>query len=198
MLTPSPAVISWQNAIYTVNPSSSLNTTLTTPQNKGHEAMAYLTYIIDNYASLPATIAFIHPHRSGFLSAWHTDTPLHSNVDALKSLQIPFVQRNGYANLRCNWNPGCREKHRKNAHVTGEKWRAIFHGTSTGNSEDASFQVGAACCAQFAVSRSQVLERPLTDYEHFRHWILDTDLPDAKSGRVFEFLWHIIFGMEAV
>lgn len=33
---------SWQRAIYTVNPSNSLpsNTTLTTPMNKGHEAMA--------------------------------------------------------------------------------------------------------------------------------------------------------------
>ncbi|KAL8877163.1 MAG: hypothetical protein Q9198_004773 [Flavoplaca austrocitrina] len=66
----------WQHAIYTVNPSASTpNTTLTTPQNKGHESMAYLTYIIDHYTSLPSTLAFIHPHRRGFRDAWHTDTP---------------------------------------------------------------------------------------------------------------------------
>lgn len=192
---------SWQRAIYTANPSaSSSNTTLTTPVNKGHEAMAYLTYIIDNYAALPSTMAFVHPHRSGFLSAWHTDTPLHSNVESLTSLQIPFLQQNGYVNLRCNWNPGCLEKHRQNAHVTPQVWEEIFSGTSKykSGSEEAPSQVGAGCCAQFAVSRSRVLERPLSDYEHFRQWIIDTEKTDAKSGRVFEFLWHIIFGMEAV
>ncbi len=202
MLTLDLSFASWQPAIYTVNPSdsSSPNTTFTTPANKGHEAMAYLTYIIDNYASLPSTIAFVHSHRSGFLSAWHTDTPLHSNVDSLNSLQIPFVQENGYANLRCNWNPGCRAQHTINEHVTGEIWREIFRGTLTGKdgSDDAPSRIGAGCCAQFAVSRSRVTERPLSDYEHFRQWIMDTEKTDAKSGRVFEFLWHVIFGMEAV
>ena len=168
--------------------------------NKGHEAMAYLTYIIDNYASLPSIIAFIHPHRAGFLSAWHTDTPLHSNVEALSTLQIPYVQENGYTNLRCNHNPGCLESHTKNDHVTPEIWQQLFRGTSTEENGglEAPPQIGAACCAQFAVSRSRVIKRPLSDYEHFRQWIIDIELTDAKSGRVFEFLWHIIFGMEAV
>ncbi|KAG8527108.1 uncharacterized protein KY384_008537 [Bacidia gigantensis] len=196
-------ISSWQHAIYTVNPSmspSNSNNTLTTPLNKGHEAMAYLTYIIDNYASLPSIMAFIHPHRSGFLSAWHTDTPLHSNVDALTTLQISFVEQNGYANLRCNWNPGCLAKHTANAHVTKEVWHDIFSGTSTdkGETHEAPSHVGAACCAQFVASRSRVMERPLSDYEHFRQWIIDTEMTDAKSGRVFEFLWHVIFGMQPI
>ena len=161
--------------------------------------MAYLTYIIDHYDSLPSIIAFVHPHHSGFLSAWHTDTPLHSNVNTLNSLRLSFLEKNGYANLRCNWNPGCLKKHRKNEHVTAEIWRSIFNGTSTDTgSQEAPPEVGAACCAQFAVSRSQVMQRPLSDYEHFRQWIFDTDMTDAKSGRVFEFLWHVIFGKEAV
>lgn len=168
--------------------------------------MAYLSYIIDNYAALPATLAFLHSHRAGFFAAWHTDTPLHDNVDALRSLQIPFVQRNGYVNLRCNWNPGCLEAHRDNAHVTPEVWRDVFAGTSREGEgiqdkeggEGAPTLVGAACCAQFAVSREQVLARPLSDYERFREWIVDTEKSDAKSGRVLEFLWHVIFGKDAV
>ena len=165
--------------------------------NKGHEAMAYLSYIIDKYDTLPSTLAFIHPHRDGFLSAWHTDTPYHDNVDALNSLQLPFVQSNGYVNLRCNWNPGCLEAHRENAHVTSEVWHEVFRGTTT---EDSHFpiQVGAGCCAQFAVSKSQVRQRPLEDYKHFRDWIIGTEESDAKSGRVMEFLWHVIFGKEGV
>ena len=197
---------SWQAAIYTVNPSrNTTDTTLTTPMNKGRESMAYLSYVIDNYASLPSTLVFLHSHRSGFLSAWHTDTPLHDNVDALRSLQIPFVQQNGYVNLRCNWNPGCLEAHRHNAHVTPEVWKDIFSETSTERksqdqteTELAPTLVGAACCAQFAVSKDQVLARPLADYERFREWIVDTEKSDAKSGRVLEFLWHVIFGKDAV
>ncbi|KAL9576498.1 MAG: hypothetical protein Q9212_007050, partial [Teloschistes hypoglaucus] len=196
----------WQHAIYTVNPSPSSsqnnsNNTLTTPINKGHESMAYLTYIIDHYTSLPTTLAFIHPHESGFTTAWHTDTPLHSNTDALRSLRLPYIQRNGYANLRCNWNPGCEYKHRKNEHVNKEVWKEVFAGASkslfSGGGEEAPDEVGAACCAQFAVSRDRVLERPKSDYEAFRQWVVDTDKSDAQSGRVLEFLWHVIFGMDA-
>lgn len=170
--------------------------------------MAYLSYIIDNYASLPAILVFLHSHRSGFLSAWHTDTPLHDNVDALRSLQIPYVQQSGYVNLRCNWNPGCLEAHRHNAHVTPDVWADVFAGTSHGEREAQREQrgeeemaprlVGAACCAQFAVSRDQVLARPLSDYERFREWVVETEKSDAKSGRVLEFLWHVIFGKDAV
>ncbi|KAL9600679.1 MAG: hypothetical protein Q9219_003009 [cf. Caloplaca sp. 3 TL-2023] len=194
----------WQHAIYTVNPSSPNTTTaLTTPLNKGHESMAYLTYIIDHYTSLPSTLTFIHPHRRGFLEAWHTDTPLHDNVHALRSLRLPFVQENGYANLRCNWNPGCKSAHRKNAHVTRDVWHEIFGNASysisgLGGEEDVPKEVGAACCAQFAVSRERVLKRPRGDYEAFRRWVVQTEENDAKSGRVLEFLWHVIFGMEAV
>lgn len=182
--------------------------------NKGHESMAYLSYIIDHYDSLPSTLAFLHSHRSGFVVAWHTDTPLHDNVHALRALQIPFVQSNGYVNLRCNWNPGCKKAHRYNKHVTTQVWQSVFAGTSTSmsslnasssslpasqeKSPSAPTQVGAACCAQFAVSRERVLQRPLSDYERFRQWIIDTEKSDAKSGRVMEFLWHVIFGMEAV
>ncbi|KAL1879006.1 hypothetical protein Plec18167_004301 [Paecilomyces lecythidis] len=213
----------WQRAIYTVNPSrfSEDKHVLTTPMNKGHESMAYLTYVIDNYDHLPSTIAFLHSHRSGFFLAWHVDAPLHDNVAAMRSLQLDFVQRNGYVNLRCNWNPGCVKAHRKNAHVTEQVFREIFEGTSTpprnttiSTPEDNPTiaaasrtkqkfleipdRVGAACCAQFAVSRDQIRQRPVEDYIKIRQWIMDTDKTDAASGRVMEFLWHVIFGKEAV
>ncbi|MCJ1228037.1 hypothetical protein MMC12_004697 [Toensbergia leucococca] len=225
-----PSSNSWQHAIYTVNPSNRTSPyALTTPLNKGHESMAYLTYIIDNYHSLPLTLTFLHSHRSGFFTAWHTDTPLHDNVYALRALQTTFVQQNGYVNLRCNWNPGCKIIHRKNKHVTREVWQEVFANTSTSpanmSSHDPSppfnypgysstssaadneaalkaqyipTEVGTACCAQFAVSRDRVLQRPLSDYKRFRRWIIETDESDAKSGRVMEYLWHVIFGMEAV
>lgn len=204
----------WQHAIYTVNPSSpssSSNKTLTTPLNKGHESMAYLSYIIENYSSLPLTLAFIHPHARGFLSAWHTDTPLHSNIASLSTLRIPFVQENGYVNLRCNWNPGCLPSHRENKHVTEQTWGEIFANVSSssffssqqeeeeeGKGNPYPGEVGSACCAQFAVSRERVRQRPRKDYIAFREWVIETGKSDAQSGRVMEFLWHVVFGMEPV
>lgn len=211
----------WQHAIYTVNPSPSSSPststtnktkTLTTPLNKGHESMAYLSYIIDNYASLPSTLAFIHSHASGFLTAWHTDTPLHSNIASLSTLRIPFVLENGYVNLRCNWNPGCLPKHRVNKHVTPKVWGEVFANVSApllqrsvekneeegGKGREVPEQVAAACCAQFAVSRDRVLQRPRSDYIALRNWVTETGKSDAQSGRVMEFLWHVVFGMGPV
>ena len=154
--------------------------------------MAYLTYLIDNYPFLPAVIAFLHSHRKGFWGAWHTDSRLHDNVESLRKLQLDFVRLNGYVNLRCNWSPGCDFEDRDNKHVTLEIWEELFQGTPYPG------EVGAACCAQFAVSREQVLQRPLKDYEMFRQWLLDTELTDRRSGRIFEFSWQFIFAQGAV
>lgn len=58
--------------------------------------------------------------------------------------------------------------------------------------------IAQPCCAQFAVSREQVLRRPRSDYERIRSWLLETPLEDGASGRIMEYLWHIIFGKEAI
>lgn len=123
-------------------------------------------------------------------------------------LQLGFVKKNGYVNLRCNYEPGCFEAHTKNAHVTPDVYIELFSGTSIDVNRtvtyteirniDVPLRVGQACCAQFAVSKERVRQRPKSDYNHFRQWVLDTEADDDKSGRVMEFLWHIIFGMEAV
>ena len=115
-------------------------------------------------------------------------------------LNTSYVQESGYVNLRCKRNPGCLEAHTHNAHVTPEVYLELFKGTSTEISDvaQAPQRVGAACCAQFAVSREQVLKRPLADYKKLREWLLKTEKTDARSGRVMEFLWHVIFGKDAV
>jgi hypothetical protein len=88
-----------------------------------------------------------------------------------------------------------KEHYRPNEHVTKEVWGEVF-----GNGSEGMFpgQVGQACWAQFAVGREQVLKRSLQEYEWLRRWVLDTELRDEKSGRVMEFLWHVVFGKEAV
>ena len=201
---------SWQHAIYTVNPAndSVRANTLTTPVNKGHEAMAYLTYIIDNYdKTIPSIVAFLHSHRGGFFQAWHVDTPLHDNVFAMRHLQLDFVKSRGYVNLRCNLNPGCKATKKINPHILSTTWADVMGNTSTPlfsqdgpvgavaqYSSDAEEQkaikmeprLWAPCCAQFVVSKEQIHRRPREDYLAIRQWLLDTEKNDAASGRVME------------
>jgi hypothetical protein len=213
----------WQAAIYTfdqerdgtettqgpISPSIvdliMSNSTIRTLPNKGMEANPYLAYIVQNYDNLPSTVAFVHAHRDGYPEAWHTDSPGggYSNVLSLQRLNIDFVQRNGYANLRCLASPGCNppevlpfrdppEAHRTIEAAMPQAWRELFGNT------DVPHELATPCCAQFAVSREQVLKKPLEEYRKYYRWLMESPLKDETSGRVFEYLWHVIFGQSPV
>ena len=189
---------SWGRAIYTVD---NVAAELHTPANKGRESMAYLTYVIENYYHLPEMAVFLHSHRDGYPVAWHTDALNYDNVESVRSLRLDHVQRTGYVNLRCIWIPGCPEEIQP-FRDPPEDWRP-HEGLA-----DAAFQymfnttapatIAQPCCSQFAVSRRQILERPIDDYVRYRQWIFETEVDDYTSGRVMEYFWHIIFGKEAV
>jgi hypothetical protein len=201
----------WQSAIYDIDTETPHNTstldpltnsTLRTLRNKGMEANAYLAYIVQNYNNLPSTIAFIHPHKDGYPIAWHTDNNEHSNVISLQTLNINFIQSNGYANLRCVHDPGCPnevmpfrdppEDHRTIEAAMPDAWRDLFNNT------DVPHILATPCCAQFAVSSKQVQKRPLDVYKKYYTWLMETPLKDETSGRVFEYLWHVLFGQDPV
>lgn len=73
-----------------------------------------------------------------------------------------------------------------------DAWRALF------NNSNIPEVIAAPCCSQFAVSREQVWRRPVGDYKWFQRWLMETELSDDVSGRVMEYLWHVIFGKGAV
>ncbi|MCJ1436600.1 hypothetical protein MMC27_005980 [Xylographa pallens] len=189
----------WDNAVYVVDNTSA---PLHTPVNKGREAMAYLTYVIDNYEALPDTVLFLHSHRDGEFRAWHVDNEAHDNVESVQALRLDYVAVAGYVNLRCGLLPGCNHEVQpfrsppvdglEVEHAMHDAWKAMFPG------EALPHEIGVPCCAQFAVSKQQIRARPKTDYERYRNWIRETQLHDRTSGRVMEYLWHIIFGKEPV
>jgi hypothetical protein len=199
----------WQNAIYVVDLDANEEspTRLRTKMNKAREAMPYLTYIIDTYPHFPDVVAFIHPHRRGMPMAWHNDARGNDAVNMMRDLRLQTVLDRGYVNLRCNNEIGCPDevqpfrdppdpkKHAEHAfpYVYGH----FFNVTFTTMREKIPV-VATQCCAQFAVSRDQLLKLPKQEYVRYRTFLEETHYDDATSGRVMEYMWHIIFGRDAV
>ena len=48
--------------------------------------------------------------------------------------------------------------------------------------EDVPVEIGAACCAQFVVSRDQIRLRARADYIRMRNWIFHSDLDSHGIG----------------
>lgn len=133
---------------------------------------------------------FIHSLRY----QWHNDDPYYDGVPMLRNFQLPYLEAQGYVNLRCVWNLGCpyeilpfRDTHRQDVHA-GEYFKTGFMELFPGS--EVPEVVGVSCCAQFGVTKWKVRERPKSDYEHFRNWLKTTDLTDEFSGRIMEYSWH--------
>ncbi|KAI9806692.1 MAG: hypothetical protein M1825_006149 [Sarcosagium campestre] len=194
--------ISWMSrlpdiklALYNVD---DLSAPLHPPKNKGREAMVYLTYIIDHYDRLPDTVLFFHAHES----AWHNNVLLDlSSSTTIKRLRSERVQRVGYFPSRCHLDPGCPNwlhldrpegdldtvKKPEEVLFTPKIWRELHP------LDPIPPALSQPCCAQFAVSGDRIRANPRSRYEHYRNWLLKTDLPDDTSGRVMEYLWQYIF-----
>ena len=186
----------WDTAIYVADdPRSRLHP----PKNKGNEVMVYLTYIIDHYENLPDIVAFIHSHQF----AWHIDELFGGDaVVMLQRLNPVRVIREGYMNLRCIWAPGCpnwmhpgareEDEAKQEEAIFAHTWREVFP------HESVPEVLAQPCCAQFAVSRERILAVPKSRFVFYRDWVLKTDLSDYMSGRIWEYLWHVIFSGEYV
>lgn len=154
------------------------------------------SYIIDRYDTLPANVIFHHGERF----QWHNDDADHDTLPLLQRFRVPYLQEQGYVNLRYVWTPRCPveirpaqdaksgpAKYVPQAHLYSEAFAELFP------DRDLPEEVGIPCCSQFGVTRATILARPRQDYVRFREWLLNTDLSDANSGRIFEYTWHSTF-----
>jgi hypothetical protein len=189
----------WFRSVYVVDDPSA---ELTVPQNKGREAMVYLSHIINNYNTLAKTTVFVHASRF----AWHNDDPDYDALPTLQNLNLDYVQSSGYVNLRCVLVLGCPVEISPHIDAASEEERA--NGTSSSGRAltakqvykqafeellpgvEVPQQIGVSCCSQFAVSREAIRSRSREDYVRWRDWLLETPLSDDLSGRVLEYMWH--------
>ncbi|KAJ5161945.1 hypothetical protein N7492_007337 [Penicillium capsulatum] len=190
----------WRANIYRVDALPE-EASLTVPTNKGREAMPFLTYLIDRYDTLPEIVVFLHADRY----QWHNDNPLYDTVISVNDLQLDYVRESGYVNLRCAGHPGCPAE-LEPARYLRDHGDDIDFGTPV--QYPRKFQlllpgvevpefVGVPCCAQFAVTRDRVRQRGRSEYERMRRVVMESELDDETTGRIFEYLWHIVFGKPA-
>ena len=196
--------ISWVNkemmnvntTIYVVDDADS---EVKMPKNKGREAMVYLTYIIDNYDNLADTNMFFHSHSS----AWHNNILLElDSAKTIRRMSDAHIARQGYMNARCHLDPGCPHwlevdrpteewdlvKKNEERFLTRKVWTELY-----GEQTPLPKALSQPCCAQFAVSKDRIRRTEKARYEHFREWLLNTDLSDEISGRILEYSWQYLF-----
>ena len=190
--------IIYTNCATSAIPSSHAIRKLT--EAKGHEALTYLTHIVDNYDNLPDMVIFIHPHEI----AWHNNDLLSLSMPLTLTRLNPYlIMARGYFNLRCHWDPGCPsylhpttpnpsltpgdDSLRQEEPLVAQAWNSLFP------SEPVPTNLAQPCCGQFAVSRAQILAFPKERYQRAKVWLEETELSDYLSGRVFEYLWQYLF-----
>lgn len=200
---------------------------LQVPANRGHEAMGYLTFIIDNYDHIPAAGAvFVHGSRW----AWHNDAPDYDNDSLLAVLNITrALEPHGYHNLRCDWSlstcpasvaPQGSLETSSQAFLSPWDYRAISDAALPaalaslfgGNGYVREVNLGriatvrSQCCAQFVVSRESIWQHSQAEYAALRQWLLDGSNPNKKraapvddkvAGRILSYVWHILFIKQA-
>ena len=180
-----------ETAVYVVDdPSAERHV----PKNKGHEAMAYLTYMIDTYDKLPDVVIFTHSDRI----TWHNNDLLDSDlVKMISQLNSDRVLRKGFVNLRCHLQPGCSDSlHLNRTEPNPNKPEEIIIRdvwSELHPSYPMPTTLSAPCCGQFATSREAIQRFSQSQYIAWRQWLLDTELTDRISGRIWEYTWHFIF-----
>lgn len=187
------------------NPSPALG--LPVPRKTNYESLAYLTYIIDNYDTLPSYMAFVQgPERQ-----WHQQAPLATKI---RALNLTSLEREQYISFRCESNMGCERRPYidvgAGGNFPGHTHLAAFW-THLLPDEPAPAYISGKCCGQFAVTRAAVQRLPLAAWQRIRAPLL-RDVPDLVATEPwardadweldadqlnlwYERFWHIWFGM---
>lgn len=161
---------------------------LSVPLNRGREAMAYLTYIIDHYDKLPDYMIFVHGHER----SWHQIMPLWMKV---RALNLTALDQEGYISLRCGDQMGCEKRpyiDTQHPNWSGEDQMCNFWKTITGGR--CPRYVSYKCCAQHAVTRHAVRKRSRAQWERIREPIMKPVGDNWLEGMYYEKFWHMLLG----
>ncbi|KAI0386815.1 hypothetical protein F5Y04DRAFT_242423 [Hypomontagnella monticulosa] len=166
---------------------------------KGREALIYLTYLHDFYDNLPDITIFSHADES----PWHLEHLLNSSmVFALSHLDLDQVLRRQYFNLRVSWKNACPDwiNTTMTEGESAKKEQPHMHQAFNENfpANHVPEILAGPCCSQFAVTRDAVRRHPRSQYRLSIDWLVQTELEDYISGRIWEHFWPWLFRGESV
>ncbi|KAH8602819.1 hypothetical protein B0O99DRAFT_679805 [Bisporella sp. PMI_857] len=177
------------------------------PANKGNEALAYFSYLVDFYEKMPDISIFVHAGDK----AWHNDAVLEGSIAfIINNLDLGEVKRRKYMNLRVDWKNACPDWiNTTKTELPGSKLQLAeslkleepyMKGAFLQNfpADPLPPILAQPCCSQFAVTREAILSIPLEQYQYQQSWLVDTKLSDHLSGRVWEHMWQYLFLKKAV
>ena len=174
------------------------------PANKGNEAIMYFTYMYEFYDKLPDISIFIH----GTDMQWHVEPILDGSTSyALTHLDLNEVLRRQYLNLGLSWQFACpnwintsitENSPDFNPNLKSEEPWVKQAFIDNFPNDPVPEILSAPCCSQFAVTKEAIHLLPRKQYQKSINWIMNTHLPDAHSGRVWEHFWQWMFLQKAV
>jgi hypothetical protein len=163
--------------------------------NKANEALSYLFYIINNYENLPENMIFIHDENE----SWHHTGKITEKIyEWIKEYENQGSTYYEFNNMEIAKDLDLY----KNNSVFKNFWDTIMK-DNIGDYETVQPEKGK-CCAQFIVSKNNILLHSKNFYENYYNWLItntngegngdSNDLNSGhKTGRYAEYTWRYIF-----
>lgn len=182
--------------------------------NRGAEAMAYLTAIIDHYDDLPDLMIFGHSSRLSWHSIFGLDWTLR-RLATHPPADPTLNSSNGYhawnclerwandnaqlfpATIDASWrSPNGPMWHEALAARFAQAWDEHLGPALGGTPLPAAVRVPAA--ASFVATRAAILRRPKEFWMGLREWLLRTTIEGKWLGIVMEFATGVIFANQTI
>ena len=174
------AVSDWPAQVYAVNEAEDA-------------AMAFLTYIIDNYHQLPAVTVFHHAIRYQM----RPDNRVFDSALVLQQLRTDHVMKRGFANLHCGQQIECPDsiltKHEhswilSNINEVAAHFKRDFEALLPG--EPVPEKVAVPTGSEFAVADWAIRQRSKKDWQRIRQWVMDSKHKPAMTEGIINHAWH--------
>jgi hypothetical protein len=157
----------------------------------GLEASTYLKFICNNYNNLPKSIMFLY----GDEAAWHQNNRNIIKWQQKLNESPNFIKKNPYVNLNTTDYDDRILGNNPAMDLLCELWNEYF---KPHFQRDCPNYVRHLCCAQFVVQRPLIEKIPLETFQKWYELSINENYDNFLIARVFEYIWHMIFGLPDV
>lgn len=160
------------------NPASKYNV----EKNKGHEATAYLKYILEHYDQLDDYTIFLHCHEF----SWHHIGSIIDRINENKNIHHTFTNLNSFI-------LGDMEDLDVANTDIGLYYRSYISPAVGPNKLYPNFTKGNLGCAQFIVHKNNILNHSKLFYHNIYCWLMNTNVPNYWTSRFLEWTWDLFW-----